>query len=65
MIRIPEQYRSGISATVTVTLVNTDKPVPNFKSKTRKFPSSIDEFSELKLDTRGWKFDREEANERG
>jgi hypothetical protein len=63
MIRIPEQYIDQISARVAVTLVDIEKPRLRPKTKKEK-PSSIEEFSELKLDTRGWKFDREEANGR-
>ena len=63
LIRIPEQYIDQIPARVAVTLVDVEKP--RFKPKTKKEkPSSIEEFSELKLDISNWKFDREEANER-
>jgi hypothetical protein len=63
IIRIPEQYIDQIPETVSVTLTGMEKP--RFRPKTKKEkPSSLEEFSDLKLDTRGWKFDREEANER-
>ena len=63
LIRIPEQYIDQISARVSVTVV--DVETPRFRPKTKKEkPSSIEEFSELKLDTSNWKFDREEANAR-
>ena len=63
LIRIPEQYIDKIPASAVVTLVDVEKP--RFRPKTKKEkPSSIEEFSDLKLDTSNWKFDREEANER-
>ena len=61
LIRIPEQYIGQIPAVVAVTLVDVEKP--RLKPKTRKELPSIDEFPAV-LDTSGWKFDREEANER-
>jgi len=61
VIRIPEQYIDQIPARVAVTLVDVEKP--RLKPKTRKELPNIEEFP-LVLDTRGWKFDREEANER-
>jgi hypothetical protein len=36
---------------------------PSFLAKTKQKPSGIDEFPAL-LNTKGWKFDRDEANER-
>ena len=63
LIRIPEQYIDKIPTRVAVTLVDVEKPRFRPKTKMEK-PSSIEEFSELKLDTSNWKFDREEANER-
>ena len=61
IIRIPAQYIGKIPARVAVTLVDVEKP--RLKPKTRKELPSIEEFPPM-LDTRGWKFDREEANER-
>ena len=62
LIRIPEQYIDKIPARVTVSYV---EEKPRFRPKTKKEkPSSIEEFSDLKLDTTNWKFNREEANER-
>ena len=63
LIRIPKQYIDRIPARVAVTLVDIEKP--RLRPRTKKEnPSSIEEFSDLKLDTSNWKFDREEANER-
>ena len=62
LIRIPEQYIDYIPARVTVSF---EEEKPLFRPKTKKEkPSSIEEFSDLKLDTTNWKFNREEANER-
>jgi hypothetical protein len=63
IIRIPAQYKGQITASVCVTLMPADEFRLGFRPKTKDKPSSIDEFPAL-LDTRGWKFDREEANER-
>ena len=63
VIRIPEQYIGKIPDMIAITLTDAEKP--GFKPKAkREKPSSIEEFSDLKLDTSNWKFDREEANER-
>ena len=63
VIQIPEQFRQLIPGTVNVTLVPVGQKRPKFNSKIKDKPLSIDEFPAV-LDTRGWKFDREEANER-
>ena len=63
IIRIPEEYINQIPDKVTV--IFADKNSPQFRPKAKKEkPASIEEFSDLKLDTSNWKFDREEANER-
>jgi hypothetical protein len=59
IIHIPKQYLSYVTAAVKVTLT----PVPQTKLKSKTRPSSIEEFPAI-LNTKGWKFDREEANER-
>ena len=61
VIRIPEQYVGQIPAMVAVTLVDMEKP--RLKPKKQQELPGIDEFPAV-LDTSGWKFDREEANER-
>ena len=63
VIHVPQQYIGKLPAKVKVTLAPADER-PRFKPKTKERPESIEEFSALKLDTRGWKFNREEANER-
>jgi hypothetical protein len=59
IIRIPEQYIDKISTRDRVAVTLVDVP----KLKTQKELPHIDEFPAI-LDTRGWKFNREDANER-
>ena len=60
-IKIPEQYKcyfdGGAYVTVVINMLSgsDDKPCEKL---------SLEDFPEMKLDTRGWKFNREEANER-
>jgi hypothetical protein len=62
-IRIPERFRTALrQGRVQVTLL-TD-PVHEPIDKTRAGALNSDEFTELKLSTKGFKFDREEANAR-
>jgi hypothetical protein len=64
VIHIPEQYIKIVPSAVNVTLVPTNQAKPRFRPKTTKGkPLSIDEFPAV-LDTKNWKFNREEANER-
>ena len=63
IIQIPKQYLKLVPLTVNVTLTSTEQERPKFKPKTKKMPFSIDEFPAV-LDTKDWKFNREEANER-
>ena len=58
MIRIPERYKSAIGSRVKV-IVLTDE-----HSAAKRGRFGPEDFTELRLSTRGWKFDREEANER-
>jgi hypothetical protein len=62
IIRIPEQYVEDVPSLVRVTLVPADKA--HVRARTKEGPFTSDDFIALKIDTRGWKFDREEANER-
>jgi len=63
VIQIPEQYMVDAPYSVNVTLVPTGQERLKFKPKTKDKPLSIDEFPAV-LNTKGWKFNREEANER-
>ncbi len=58
VINIPEQYRNAVGNAVRVIVLSEDAPV----SKPRSF--GPEDFTELKIPTQGWKFDREEANAR-
>ena len=62
-IRIPEQYMGEIPYSVMVTLVPTSKTRPKLKPRAKAGELSIDDFTPF-IDTRNFKFDREEANER-
>jgi len=63
VIQIPEQYMKLIPTTVHVTLIPAGRSKPKIRLKTKDKPLSIDEFPAV-LDTKGWKFNREGANER-
>jgi len=63
VIHVPEQYVNIIPVVVNVTLGPFDQEKPKIKSKSGNKPCSIDEFPAI-FDTKGWKFNREEANER-
>jgi hypothetical protein len=62
-IRIPRQYKGRLPSAVLVTIIPATDVQPVFQAKTKQKPSGIEEFPVL-LDTKGWTFDREEANER-
>ena len=66
LIRIPEQYIDRIPAMVTVSFVEVEEPQmkPNRNCRFEAGALLPDDFTALKLDTRNFKFDREEANER-
>jgi hypothetical protein len=62
-IRIPEQYRNTVHRRkVRVTLLpdHVREPV----DKTKAGTLTLNDFTELQLPTKGFKFDREEANAR-
>jgi hypothetical protein len=62
-IRIPEQFRTSVrKARVQVTLLTESVREPTDKTKAGTL--TLDDFTELKLLTKGFKFDREEANAR-
>jgi len=64
-IRVPEQYKQFLTKIVKVTIV------PLYEGKIQYAPRggagqlTLDDISDPKIDTAGWKFDREEANARG
>jgi hypothetical protein len=53
-VRIPERYANRITSPVKVIILAEDHPRPSRKKQ----------FAAMSLDTRGFKFDRDEANER-
>ena len=53
VIPIPEKYRGSLSSSVRVIVMANDTAVPESKN-----------FSAMKLKTKNFKFNREEANER-
>ena len=61
-ILIPEQFIKILPPHVSVTLIPVDNKA-KFKSKIKDTPSSINEFPAI-LNTAGFKFNREDANER-
>jgi len=63
VILIPEQYIKILPSKVNVTLIPVDYEKAKFKPRTKDKPLSIDEFPAI-LDTTGFKFNRDEANER-
>jgi hypothetical protein len=64
VIRIPEQYIRAVPATVKVTLVPVASPRVKAGEKAKPDALTLDDFSALKINTKGFKFNREEANER-
>ncbi|MCL2344039.1 MAG: hypothetical protein FWC62_09140 [Firmicutes bacterium] len=60
IIRIPAEYRNKVSNRVKVILLS-EKPTEQSKGPSDKAEPT---FSAMKLDTRGFVFNREEANER-
>ena len=66
VIRIPDQYMDKIPDMITVSLVEVEEPQVKPDRNCRYEAGALlpDDFTALKLDTRNFKFDREEANER-
>ena len=61
-IRVPEKYRNKITADVKVILL--EQKIAVFDKEEANAPKRTDLLSPITIDTRGWKFDKEEANER-
>ncbi|MDR0858110.1 MAG: hypothetical protein LBN97_03665 [Oscillospiraceae bacterium] len=64
-IQIPEEYKAMVPDIVKVTLdspgkVRKAKIISSPPPRTREF--TAEDFSAMQIDTRGWKFNREEAN---
>jgi hypothetical protein len=63
-IRIPEQYAKEVASAVKVTLVPATDHKVRYGSKSKAGALPTGYFSAAKIDTCGFKFNREEANER-
>lgn len=63
-IRIPEQYTREVPSTVKVTLVPATESKIRYGSKAKAGMLPTGYFSAAKIDTRNFKLNREEANER-
>ena len=61
-IKIPKQFRNRITTGVKVILL--EKKDGKFTTDTANTFKRTDLLSPISIDTRGWKFDKEEANER-
>jgi hypothetical protein len=64
VVHIPEQYRGRVEPLVTVLLTPQKTRAEKIKARSKTKPFTLDDFSAIKLDTRGWQFNRDEANER-
>lgn len=65
VIRVPDNLKDRLPAKVKVTVTAESKgPIIIPAGKSGPGELTLDDFSALKIDTKGWKFDREEANER-
>ena len=64
VIRIPEQFIKAVSSAVIVTLAPVSDTRIKTGAKSKAGALSPGAFSAIKIDLRGWKFDRDEANER-
>jgi hypothetical protein len=64
VIRVPDQYRfdAEIPVLVTITVMAEDKP--HIIPRRKRGKVTEDNFTALRIDTKNFKFDREEANER-
>jgi len=64
MIRIPDRYLKEVPDTVRVMLLPTADAKIRFNRRAEAGALSETEFSAVKIDTRTFRFDRDEANER-
>ena len=64
VIRIPEKYLNTIYSGTKVTVLSHDSSKRLRSCRAEAGDLLPDDFTALKLDTIGFKFDREEANER-
>jgi hypothetical protein len=64
IIRIPEEYLNTIHSGAKVTIRSNGNPKYFVNCRAEAGALLPDDFTAFKIDTRGFKFDREEANER-
>ena len=64
IIRVPEQYIKSIPPVVMVTLAPVSDAKIMLGKKAQAGVLSPNDFTAMKIDTRNWRFDREQANER-
>jgi len=60
VITLPDKYRTKIKSRVKIIILDTNDGAVEQK----KFARRTDMLSDVSIDTRGWTFDKEEANER-
>jgi hypothetical protein len=67
-VEIPEEYRESFTSPIFVTITDTKyagrETPPKILPRRGQKPITIEDFGEPFIDTMGWKFDRDEANER-
>jgi hypothetical protein len=64
MIRIPEEYLETVYPGTRVTMRSNDNPRRSVSRRAEAGALLPDDFSAFRVDTKGFKFDREEADER-
>ena len=64
IIRIPEKYLNTIHTGTKVTVHSNENPNDSANCMAEAGALLPDDFTALRIDTRGFKFNREEANER-
>jgi hypothetical protein len=63
-IVIPPEYRDSIPSTAPVSVIVELEPSPVVHTRTKKGKFTPSDFSIVSIDTKDWKFNRDEANER-
>jgi hypothetical protein len=62
-IKIPDRYTNDVPAVVKVILAPVSNAKVKYSAGAKAGMLSSESFSAVKIDTRGFRFDREEANE--
>jgi hypothetical protein len=63
-IVIPPEYRGSIPPTAPVSVIVELESSPVIHTRTKKGGFTSSDFSAVSIDTKNWKFNREEANDR-